>query len=162
MDGAPLDAGFGVNQLVTALRRSAVSSADAIIARSTEQRARNPGRQGEGGQGTPLPSLRRAFSDVWGTALRDAVEVHFAQRRDTIQNSGAGLPGFRMHDCRHHVASVYLSQHRSTTYVQRLLGHSNPSTLLSIYSWVTKDESDIATTEFEKWLGEEERALYAA
>lgn len=74
----------------------------------------------------------------------------------------AGLPGFRMHDCRHHVASVYLSQGRSITYVQCLLGHSNPSTLLSIYSWVTKGESDIATSEFERWLGEEERSLYAA
>jgi integrase len=76
--------------------------------------------------------------------------------------SAAGLPHFRLHDCRHHVASVYLSQGRSITYVQRLLGHSQPSTLLSIYSWVTKGESDIATSEFEKWLGEEARALYAA
>jgi len=74
----------------------------------------------------------------------------------------AGLPGLRLHDCRHHVASVYLSQGRSITYVQRLLGHSNPSTLLSIYSWVTRGESDIATSEFEKWLGEEERALYGS
>jgi len=72
----------------------------------------------------------------------------------------AGLPKFRLHDCRHHVASVYLSQGRSITYVQRLLGHSNPSTLISIYSWVTKGEADIATSEFEKWLSEEERALY--
>lgn len=72
----------------------------------------------------------------------------------------AGLPTLRLHDCRHHVASVLLSQGRSITYVQRLLGHSNPSTLLSIYSWVTKDEADIATSEFEKWLGEERRALY--
>ena len=72
----------------------------------------------------------------------------------------AGLPHFRMHDCRHHVASVYLSQGRSITYVQRLLGHSNPSTLLSIYSWVTKGESDVATGDFEKWLGEEGRAYY--
>lgn len=73
----------------------------------------------------------------------------------------AGLPHFRLHDCRHHVASVYLSQGRSITYVQRLLGHSNPSTLLSIYSWVTRGEADIATSEFEKWLGEEERALHS-
>lgn len=72
----------------------------------------------------------------------------------------AGLPYFRLHDCRHHVASVYLSQGRSITYVQRLLGHSNPSTLLSIYSWVTRGEADIATSEFEQWLGEEECALY--
>jgi|GEM_PF-6944013 len=74
--------------------------------------------------------------------------------------NAAGLPHFRLHDCRHHVASVYLGQGRSITYVQRLLGHSNPSTLLSIYSWVTKGEADVATTEFEKWLGEEEAALY--
>jgi integrase len=66
----------------------------------------------------------------------------------------AGLPAFRMHDARHHVASVYLSQGRSITYVQRLLGHANPSTLLSIYSWVTKGEEDVATTDFERWLSE--------
>lgn len=74
--------------------------------------------------------------------------------------NAAGLPGSRLHDCRHHVASIYLAQGRSITYVQRLLGHSQPSTLLSIYSWVTKGESDIATSEFEKWLGEEEAAIY--
>lgn len=60
-----------------------------------------------------------------------------------------------MLNCRHHVASVYLSQGRSITYVQRLLGHSNPTTLLSIYSWVTRGEASIATTEFEEWLGRE-------
>ena len=76
--------------------------------------------------------------------------------------NAAGLPNFRMHDCRHHVASVYLSQGRSITFVQRLLGHSNPTTLLSVYSWITRDEAGIATSEFEKWLGEEESALYAA
>jgi len=74
----------------------------------------------------------------------------------------AGLPSLRLHDCRHQLASVLLAQGRSITYVQRLLGHSNPSTLLSIYSWVTKDEADVATAEFEKWLGEEERSLYMA
>jgi len=73
----------------------------------------------------------------------------------------AGLPKLRLHDCRHHVASVLLSQGRSITYVQRLLGHSNPTTLLSIYSWVTKGEADIATAEFERWLGEEARASYS-
>lgn len=72
----------------------------------------------------------------------------------------AGLRSLRLHDCRHHVASVYLSQGRSITYVQRLLGHSNPSTLLSVYSWVTRGEADVATAEFEKWLGEEMQALY--
>jgi site-specific recombinase XerD len=70
------------------------------------------------------------------------------------------LPHFRLHDCRHHVAGVSLSQGRSITYVRRLLGHSRPTTQLSIYSWVTKGEADIATSEFEKWLGDEEQALY--
>lgn len=74
----------------------------------------------------------------------------------------AGLPKLRMHDCRHHVASIYLSQGRSITYVQRLLGHANPSTLLSIYSWVTKGEEDVATIDFERWMSEEERAQYAS
>ena len=74
----------------------------------------------------------------------------------------AGLPKFRMHDCRHHVASVYLSQGRSITYVQRLLGHAQASTLLNIYSWVTKGEEDVATNDFERWLSEEERVSYAS
>jgi len=47
------------------------------------------------------------------------------------------------------------------TYAQRLLGHSNPTTLLSIYSHVTKGEADVATRDLEKWLGEEGRSFYA-
>jgi len=38
---------------------------------------------------------------------------------------------------------------------------SQPKTIASIYSWATKGESDIATSEFEKWLGEEGRLEYA-
>jgi integrase len=74
----------------------------------------------------------------------------------------AGLPHLRMHDCRHHVASVYLSQGRSIKYVQRLLGHAQASTLLNIYAWVTRDEEDVATAEFERWLGQETSHEYAA
>jgi len=66
-----------------------------------------------------------------------------------------------MHVCRHHVASVMLSQGRSITYVQRPPGHSNSSTLLSIYSWVTKGEADVATRDLDRWLGEEGKAIYA-
>lgn len=72
----------------------------------------------------------------------------------------AKLPKLRMHDCRHHVASVYLSQGRSIRYVQRLLGHSGALTLLQVYSHVTKDEEARATSDFERWLSEEERTIY--
>ena len=62
---------------------------------------------------------------LFPTPERKSVDpTNFYARVWTPTRSAAGLPNFRLHDCRHHVASVYLSHGRSITYVQRLLGHS--------------------------------------
>jgi integrase len=72
----------------------------------------------------------------------------------------AGLPDLRIHDCRHHVASLLLSQGRSVKYVQTVLGHATASVLLDIYAHVTPGEQAIASADMERWLSEEERARY--
>jgi integrase len=73
----------------------------------------------------------------------------------------AGLPNLRMHDCRHHVASLLLSQGRSVKYVQTVLGHATASVLLDIYAHVTPGEQAVASADMERWLSEEERAQYS-
>jgi integrase len=72
----------------------------------------------------------------------------------------AGLPNLRIHDCRHHVASLMLSRGRSIKYVQTVLGHATASVLLDIYAHVTPGEQAIASADMERWLSEEERARY--
>lgn len=74
----------------------------------------------------------------------------------------AGLPSLRIHDCRHHVASLLLSQHHSIKYVQQVMGHATASVLLDIYAHVTAGEEQKAQGDMERWLGEEELARYAA
>jgi len=74
----------------------------------------------------------------------------------------AGLPHLRVHDARHHVASLLLSQHHSVKLVQRMLGHATASLLLDVYASVTKQGEDEAAIDLDRWLGEEERALYVA
>lgn len=61
-----------------------------------------------------------------------------------------------MPDCRHHVARVYLSQSRSITYVQRLLGHAQASTLLVGHGRRGRRRDH----EFERWLSEEDLTPY--
>jgi integrase len=72
----------------------------------------------------------------------------------------ACLPSLRIHDCRHHVASLMLSRGRSIKYVQTVLGHATASVLLDIYAHVTPGEQAIASADMERWLSEEERREY--
>lgn len=72
----------------------------------------------------------------------------------------AGLPTLRVHDARHHLASVLLGQGRSVKFVQKMLGHATAAILLDVYAWVTKGEEDDAAAELDRWLGEEQRGLY--
>lgn len=74
----------------------------------------------------------------------------------------AGLPHLRVHDARHHVATLLLSQQHSVKLVQRMLGHATASVLLDVYESVTKQGEDEAAGDLNRWLGEEERALYMA
>lgn len=72
----------------------------------------------------------------------------------------AGLPNLRVHDARHHVATILLSQGHSVKLVQRILGHATASILLDVYASVTKQGEDEAASDLDRWLGEEERAAY--
>lgn len=74
----------------------------------------------------------------------------------------AGLPELRVHDCRHHVASLLLSQGRSIKYTQTVMGHATVAVLLDVYTHLTPGEEGRATDDMERWLGEEEVAVYAA
>jgi len=74
----------------------------------------------------------------------------------------AGLPTLRLHDLRHQFCSTMLASGRSVKYVQTVAGHADASTTLNIYGWLIPGEEDAAVADLEKWLGLEERALYAA
>lgn len=76
--------------------------------------------------------------------------------------AAAGLPKLRIHDARHHLASVLLGQGRSVKLVQRMLGHATASVLLDVYTWVTPQEEDEAASDLDRWLGREADASYAA
>lgn len=74
----------------------------------------------------------------------------------------AGLPNLRIHDARHHVATILLSQGHSVKLVQRMLGHATASILLDIYASVTKQGENDAASDLDRWLGREEAAAYCA
>lgn len=74
----------------------------------------------------------------------------------------AGLPHLRVHDARHHVATILLSQGHSVKLVQRMLGHATASLLLDVYASVTKQGEDEAASDLDRWLGQEEAAPYSS
>ena len=58
----------------------------------------------------------------------------------------AGLPEFRIHDCRHFFASALVSSGRTLFETQTILGHSSPATTMR-YAWVsTKALQEAAST----------------
>lgn len=72
----------------------------------------------------------------------------------------AGLPSLRIHDARHHLATILLSQGHSVKLVQRMLGHATASILLDVYASVTKQGEDEAAKDLDRWMGAESRATY--
>ena len=73
----------------------------------------------------------------------------------------AGLPGLRVHDARHHLATILLSQGHSVKLAQRMLGHASASILLDVYASVTKQGEDDAASDLDRWLAQETQARYA-
>lgn len=72
-----------------------------------------------------------AFTSTSGTLLRgDNI------RRDWFDRAAKeiGVPGLTPHDLRHTAASLAISAGASVLAVQRMLGHSKPSTTLDVYS----------------------------
>ncbi len=65
----------------------------------------------------------------------------------------AGLPpSFRYHDLRHTCATILSRQHVNPKFVQELLGHSDVSLTLNIYSHVLPDMGDQAAVAMEAAL----------
>lgn len=60
------------------------------------------------------------ISQVTGQPIRHITAVWQRMRKT------AGLPDFRLHDCRHQYASMLVNKGRSLYEVQRLLGHTTP------------------------------------
>lgn len=68
--------------------------------------------------------------------------------RDLVKE--AKLPGFRFHDIRHSVATVLLESGLPVKVVQEILGHTSPTTTLSVYAHVTERMRDMAAEEVGK------------
>lgn len=66
--------------------------------------------------------------------------------------NAAGLPRLRIHDCRHHVASLMISRGLSIKYVQAVMGHATVAVLLDIYAHLLPGEEQEATDEMQAWL----------
>lgn len=65
----------------------------------------------------------------------------------------AGAEGLRFHDLRHN-ASVLIEQGENIKYIQKQLGHSNPTVTLNVYAHLTNPSNQNAVKRFEdKILG---------
>jgi integrase len=71
------------------------------------------------------PSDNRVFiSSLTGKPINNITSVWYRLRQQ------AGLPEFRLHDCRHQYASMLVNSGRTLYEVQTILGHSNPQVTL--------------------------------
>ena len=72
------------------------------------------------------------FCNIYGDYLDPA---HLRQRFDKLLKE-AGLPDVRFHDLRHSAATILLSMGIPAKVVQEILGHSQISMTMDIYSHV--------------------------
>lgn len=75
------------------------------------------------------------------------------QRHFKIRLGRAGLPDRRFHDLRHTCATLLLKQGVHVKFVQELLGHSDVSLTLNVYSHVLPDMGDAAAGAMDDALG---------
>jgi len=81
----------------------------------------------------------RLFSTVSGTRLDGS---NFRPRVLKPAGAAAGAPGVRIHDLRHHHASVLLEAGTPIHHVARRLGHRDATVTLSVYAHVIDDQAD--------------------
>lgn len=81
----------------------------------------------------------RLFSTVGGARLDGS---NFRPRVLKPAGAAAGVPGVRIHDLRHHHASVLLEAGTPIHHVAQRLGHRDATVTLSVYAHVINDNAD--------------------
>lgn len=94
---------------------------------------------------TPHPAAW-VFADWNGAPIR---RQNFASRTWRPLVKRAGMPGVRFHDLRHSAASFLLTRGVHPRVVQQLLGHSDVSTTLNVYSHVAEGLGKLAAGELD-------------
>jgi integrase len=91
------------------------------------------------------------FCTPIGTPLDDSnVRKQFARHLEA-----AGLPAIRFHDLRHSAASLLAARGVSQRTVMEILGHSQISTTMNVYTHVTTDSAREATERMADLFGQE-------
>ena len=89
------------------------------------------------------------FCNIYGGYLDPA---HVRQRFDKLLKD-AGLPDVRFHDLRHSAATILLSMGVPAKVVQEILGHSQISMTMDIYSHVLPDMQQDAMAKMNNLFG---------
>ncbi|WP_089852487.1 tyrosine-type recombinase/integrase [Halomonas saccharevitans] len=87
------------------------------------------------------------ISQVTGQPIRHITAVWQRMR------VAAGLPDFRLHDCRHQYASMLVNKGRSLYEVQRLLGHTTPK-MTQRYSHLSMETLEGASSAVGDFIGD--------
>jgi integrase len=107
---------------------------------------------------------RLAVGDAWQeqdlvftTAVGGPVRGnHILQRQFAPLCEQLGLPRIRLHDLRHTVATLLFKNRIPAKVVQEMLGHSNISVTLDIYSHVLPDMQTEAAESLDDLLGQDD------
>jgi integrase len=90
------------------------------------------------------------FSNIYGGYVEPAnLHEHF---KSILKK--AGLPDIRFHDLRHSAATILLEMGVHPKVVQELLGHSNISTTIDIYSHVLPSMQQEAANKLDELFGQ--------
>lgn len=139
--------GWSLDESKTARSRRRIRLSAAAIAALRTHRARQAGTRLL--VGSDWHDHGFVFADAWGQPLdgRKVGAVRFARLLER-----AGLPRVRFHDLRHTAATLLLAQGTHPKLVQELLGHSNISLTLDVYSHVTPTMHDEAAATMDRVL----------
>lgn len=95
------------------------------------------------------PASELLFPSVRGKPLASSTVDHYWQRL----LDAAGVPRFRLHDLRHTVATMLVSDQEPFAVVAKLLGHSSPSVTVAFYSHVLPGAESGAVRHLDRLLG---------
>jgi integrase len=108
-------------------------------------------------QGAEMAKLGDAWYDLDlvfpNTIGRPMVNMHLLRREFLPMLQKASLPRIRFHDLRHTAATLLLGQGVNPKIVSEMLGHSDVSITLNLYSHVTPHMQQQAAAAMDKALG---------